>query len=193
MATAVVGGLFLFFRFVVFDTVVLTSGVMLPNLTPASTLVIARWSEPEPGDVVVFRAGGVAHVARIVATGGQRVRMIDNRVMVDGRGLSDGGNEDAHCQLDADCDCECTLRTEQLGANSWSAQTLGPGVLCQCLGRKGEFMRVNDPVWPVSGEAFLVPNGHVFVMSDNRDMAVDSRELGPIPVEGVIGPVVGSF
>ncbi|KAB7745738.1 signal peptidase I [Nostocoides sp. F2B08] len=37
-----------------------------------------------------------------------------------------------------------------------------------------------------------VPEGHVFVMGDNRFRSIDSREFGSVPLEDVTGRVVGS-
>jgi len=41
--------------------------------------------------------------------------------------------------------------------------------------------------------AMVVPAGHVFVLGDNRAVSLDSRSLGPIPMDDVRGRVVAVF
>lgn len=76
-------------------------------------------------------------IKRVIAVGGDRLEIRDNRVMVNGLVL-----DEPYAQLGA--------RMADLG--------------------------------PIS-----IPEGHVWVMGDNRDNSRDSRRFGPVPVDTVVG------
>lgn len=61
------------------------------------------------------------------------------------------------------------------------------------LYRNGEQIAEPYILWPMQKEPlqkYIVPEGCVFVLGDNRNDSIDSREIGPIPLDHIIGKVI---
>ena len=130
---------------------------------------------PKRGDVVVFRLPSktsVDYIKRVVALPGETVRMADGRLYIDGERVrripqgyvsyGKGRNKTRFMQY-----------VEVL-----------PGGVRHYIYEEGDDAELDDT------RRFTVPEGHVFVMGDNRDHSRDSRamkQVGFIPVENLVG------
>ncbi|HEX2085293.1 MAG TPA: signal peptidase I [Solirubrobacteraceae bacterium] len=143
---------------------------MVPTLEIGQRVLVDRVSfrfgDPDRGDIVVFKppagaeenACGVRHssgtacprptpeksdtnfIKRVVAVGGDRLKVIDGSVYINGR-----RQREPFARLDPECGT-CNLPRE-----------------------------------------ITIPEGHYYMMGDNRGESADSREWGPVPEDWIIG------
>jgi signal peptidase I len=137
-------------------------GLRIPDLG----LTLIPGDQPERGDVVVFRYPpdpGVRYIKRIIGLPGDRVIYRDGQLYLNGAAVprvavgSYGGPRAVGAEL----------YTETLGA-------IEHGII-RIPERDG---REDD---------FIVPEGHYYVLGDNRDASNDSRSWGPVPESHLIG------
>jgi signal peptidase I len=132
--------------------------------------------EPERGDVVVFRYPvdpKVNFIKRLVGLPGDTVSYRDKQLFVNGElveAIEQGrfGSTEVKCSTPRS---DAILLTETLGSVSHDI-----------LIHEGSGSR--SAQWEV-------PQGHYFVMGDNRDRSNDSREWGFVPEENLMGRAVG--
>ena len=156
------------------------------NARPAANRLFG--SLPARGDVVIFRLPrdpGVNYIKRLIGLPGDRVQMKDGRLWINGTELplqaaGQGDVEDA---------------SGNIAAVPRYIETL-PG------GREHPIYK-----WRWSGEldntqVFVVPQGELFMMGDNRDDSTDSRVaandggVGFVPLGNLVGRaefVIGSY
>ncbi|RKZ29466.1 hypothetical protein DRQ36_08510 [bacterium] len=86
----------LLIRWLVVEAHMVPTGSMIPTVLPGEYLLAEklsyRFSEPRPGDIVVFKYPGnppVDYVKRCIATAGQTVEIRDRKVFVDGVAIPD--------------------------------------------------------------------------------------------------------
>ena len=152
-------------------------------------------SEPERGDVVVFRhpTRGVDFIKRVIGLPGDKVQMVDGRLILNGEPVKYEAQPDfievkapqGSQQLMPRCFNEPVPEGGEC-IKQRATEILPNGVSHDVLNISDTWMADNTPV-------FTVPEGHYFFMGDNRDNSEDSRfpavtgGLGFVPAEFLIG------
>ena len=60
-------------------------------------------------------------------------------------------------------------------------------------GQKLTEQYLNEPLIFEADKTVTVPPGHIFVMGDNRNNSLDSRQLGSIPLNHCVGSILGKI
>lgn len=137
---------------------------------------------PQQGDVVVFRnpkQNNIDFIKRIVALPGDRVQMQDGRLFINDKMVPREflRREDLSAEQDGQGETLVYRETLPNGVTHLIYEDTDQGSLDNT-------------------REFLVPEGHYFVMGDNRDNSKDSRVyegVGPIPLDHIIGPAKRIF
>ncbi len=145
-----------------------------PPLALISNRVFA--SEPERGDVVVFRLPkdpSTDYVKRVIGLPGDRIQMINGLLHINGTPVKRERIEDF---------VETEDNGREVHIKQWR-ETLPNGVSHATLDM------IENGFYDNTKE-YLVPAGHYFMMGDNRDNSSDSRvedAVGYVPAENLVG------
>ena len=162
---------------------------------------LVDFGTPERGDIVVFEFPGEGDdkgkdfIKRFIAGPGDRVRLTDNRLVINGKPIPTEILEEAGtCADPTFAACRCVRQQEHLGKATYFTQHLAPPPVNTAPGC------VNSPDWPsdnplqYGGQGnnkdypdVVVPEGHYFAMGDNRDNSSDGRYWGFVPAENAKG------
>lgn len=174
----------LIIRSFVFEPFRIPSGSMRPTLVKGDYIFVTKYSyglrlpvtntkiietgEPERGDVVVFRLPSdpsINYIKRVVGLPGDTIEYRNHRLTVNG--------EPVPLTIDPmEPDGEALNHfIEDLGEHEH-------GILIAERGNSS-----HDGV-------FVVPEGHYFMLGDNRDNSRDSRYIGMIPESNLVGEAV---
>ncbi|MFW5442800.1 MAG: signal peptidase I [Methylococcaceae bacterium] len=143
-----------------------TYGIRLPVLHSK----IVEMNAPERGDIVVFRfpkQPSVDYIKRVVGLPGDRVTYYNKKVQVNG----------VHAK-------QVSLGRYQ-GVGQGSNMTGAEHIVEDLTGAEHSIL-IKHGLPSVEG-VFIVPEGHYFVMGDNRDNSNDSRYWGTVPEENLVG------
>jgi signal peptidase I len=133
---------------------------------PFTTYEIVKWGDPKRGDIVVLfsPADGVRLVKRVVGIPGDRIELKDNTLFVNGQPMK------------------------------WT--TIGPAttddggaILAEetLTGKKHKLMFMPQIPAMRTFPQVVVPPGYYYVMGDNRDNSNDSRFIGLIERQRIVG------
>jgi signal peptidase I len=138
---------------------------------PFTTIRVASWSDPHRGDIVVLYspADGRRLVKRVIGVPGDRVAMIGERLVVNGRPVKYAPLEPGIVSGPTPGGEDKLLAMENLGRSPHA-------VMMPHGGRHGTSFR------PVR-----IPDNAYFVMGDNRDESFDSRYFGTVEREQILG------
>ncbi|MEM9011505.1 MAG: signal peptidase I [Pseudomonadota bacterium] len=152
-------------------------------------------SLPERGDVAVFKhpTSNADFIKRIIGLPGDRIEMRDGRLILNGVLVP---QEPAGTFVELK-----ELQGPEGNVPQCSNSPVGLGGVCEKgqaveelpNGRSYNVLNIGDGGSGDNTEVFVVPEGHVFAMGDNRDNSQDSRVgrrsrgVGFVPVENLVG------
>ncbi|HEY9057889.1 MAG TPA: signal peptidase I [Aurantimonas sp.] len=179
-------------RTFLFQPFSIPSGSMMPTLLVGDYLFVSKWSygfskysipfspplfegrllgsDPDRGDVVVFRKPGeedTDYIKRLIGLPGDRIQVRDGVLSINGKPVQ----REAVGEFVADDGTTVPQYRETLpNGASYLTLDLSPS-------SAGDNTR-----------EFVVPDGHYFMMGDNRDNSLDSRfDVGYVPFENLVG------
>lgn len=186
------------------------SGSMMPTLLSGDFIAVTKWSygirdpltnktlietgKPERGDVVVFKYPedtNVDYIKRVVGVPGDEVIYRNKKIYLR-----------KACTADR-CDSPVGLEVEEIGTYSEESFGFAENYILfkEKLGkanheaminpRAPEFLQYYYRQPGTTLGSWVVPEGHYFVMGDNRDNSRDSRFWGFVTEEYLIGKTVG--
>ena len=158
-----------------------TYGVRLPVINTK----ITEGTAPARGDVMVFRyppQPSLDYIKRVVGLPGDEVAYLNKRLTINGKEVPTEAVPDF---FDEDAMRYFKQFQEQLGThthrllNNTDAPAFVQGA--------SSFAYRDNCRYSVEGVVCKVPDGHYFLMGDNRDNSLDSRYWGFVPDANIVG------
>lgn len=206
------------FRSLVFSPFNIPSESMLPRLVNGDYLLAAKWpygysryslpfalpllpekrvlaSPPQRGDVVIFKQPPLKeldYIKRVIGLPGDLVQMVDGQLYLNGVPVPKQRIADFEIPISPNTQCYSlqfiARRDDGTDVCRYPRyrETLPGGRHYEVLDLGPRFMDNTAPV--------LVPEGHLFLMGDNRDNSEDSRfpaepgrGIGLVPMDNLVG------
>jgi signal peptidase I len=178
----------LILRSFLFEPFQIPSGSMIPTLRIGDFILVNKFTygirlpvvrtkiidinDPKRGDVMVFFPPHVPiyYIKRVVGLPGDEIRYINNVLYVNGEKMP----QQLLASLPPNQPQFQIMKESLAGVEHEMRKNVIPGR----LSRQG---------------TWVVPEGHYFMMGDNRDNSSDSREWGPVPEENIVGKAFATW
>lgn len=178
-------------RSFVYEPFRIPSGSMMPSLLVGDFILVNKFhyglrlpvthnkinqgEAAKRGDVAVFRFPddeSLDFIKRVIGLPGDHISYYDRRLMVNGEPLKVGSKE------------------IYPGQGTTSDNMKGSEVFIEQIGEIEHLMMTDPNVKFSANGELIVPEGHYFVMGDNRDHSNDSRFWGFVPEQNLVGKAV---
>ncbi|GMG87597.1 signal peptidase I [Biformimicrobium ophioploci] len=137
---------------------------------PVARTKVIDVGEPQRGDVMVFfppHMNETYFIKRVIGLPGDEIRYINNTLYINGQ-----------------------LAEQVPNAEILPDRPDSSVMFEEIYGKKHLMQKSNVPGQYSRNQHAVVPEGHYFVMGDNRDNSLDSRAWGFVPEEDIVGKAV---
>ncbi len=165
------------------------TGSMIPTLQVGDFILVNKYAygvrlpvigtkimdvdDPQRGEVMVFIPPheDKYYIKRVIGLPGDTIRYEDKNLYVNGELVEKEFQRDITIDTSIG-ELPGTLYTETIGGIEHTTQHI------DAVGRRR------------ARTTWVIPNGHYFMMGDNRDNSSDSREWGAVPEEDIVGKAI---
>lgn len=156
-------------------------GVRLPVI---NTKIIAN-HEPARGDVMVFHypmQPSVDYIKRVIGVPGDEVAYLNKKLTINGQPVEQSAAPDFF-----DGESMRYVKQFQQKLNGKTYHILNDDERPAFVPGVGDFPFKDQCRYSMEGVVCKVPQGHYFMMGDNRDNSLDSRYWGFVPEANIVG------